>query len=67
MKKTPGFLGLTTFEVIDDPDKIVEIAEWASLSARELWMAGAMHSGDLKPLLDSLAAPFRAINIRTLW
>jgi len=66
MKRMPGFLGRTTYEVIDDPDGVVEIAEWASPSARELWMAGAIHSGELKTLLGSLATPFKAINIREL-
>jgi heme-degrading monooxygenase HmoA len=29
-----GFLGSTRYEVLDDPDTLVEIAEWESAEAR---------------------------------
>lgn len=29
-----GFLGSTRYEVLDDPDKLIEIADWESAEAR---------------------------------
>ena len=31
----PGFLGSTRYEVLDNPDILVEIADWESAEARE--------------------------------
>ena len=50
-----GFLGSTRYEVLDDPDLLVEIADWASAEA-----------GAYAPVLELLAAPFRATVIRQL-
>ena len=63
---TPGFLGSTRYEVFDDPDALVEIADWASAEVRAAAMQEAMASGAYAPLADLVAAPFRATVIQEL-
>jgi len=62
----PGFLGSTRYEVIDNPDILVEIADWESAEARAAHMQEAMASGVYAPLSELLAAPFRATVISQL-
>jgi quinol monooxygenase YgiN len=62
----PSFLGSTRYEVLDNPDILVEIAEWASAEVRATAMQQAMASGAYTPLEKLLAAPFRATVIRQL-
>jgi quinol monooxygenase YgiN len=62
----PGFLGSTRYEVLDNPDILVEIADWESAEVRAAAMQQAMDSGAYAPLVDMLAAPFRATVIRQL-
>lgn len=61
-----GFLGSTRYEVLDDPDVLVEIAEWDSAEARAAHMQESAATGAYEPLLELLAAPFRATVIRQL-
>jgi quinol monooxygenase YgiN len=61
-----GFLGSRRYEVLDDPDALVEIAEWESAKARADHMAEATATGIYAPLLALLAAPFRATVVRPL-
>jgi quinol monooxygenase YgiN len=61
-----GFLGSTRYEVLDNPDILVEIADWESAEARVAHMQEAMASGVYAPLGELLAAPFRATVIRQL-
>ena len=61
-----GFLGSTRFEVLDNPDILVEIADWESAEARAAHMQEAAATGVYAPLLELLAAPFRATVIRHL-
>jgi quinol monooxygenase YgiN len=61
-----GFLGSTRYEVLDDPDTLIEIAEWESAEARAAHMKEAAATGAYEPLLEMLAAPFRATVIRQL-
>ena len=61
-----GFLGSTRYEVLDNPDMLVEIADWESAEARVAHMQEAAASGVYAPLSDMLAAPFRATIIRLL-
>ena len=61
-----GFLGSMQFEVIDNPDILVEIADWASAEVRVTAMQQAMTDGAYAPLESLLAAPFRATVIRQL-
>jgi quinol monooxygenase YgiN len=62
----PGFLGSTRYEVLDDPNILVEIADWASAEVRAAAMQEAMDTGAYAPLSELLAAPFRATVIRQL-
>lgn len=62
----PGFLGSLQYEVIDNPDILVEIADWASAEVRAAAMQQAMADGAYSPLEEILAAPFRATVIRQL-
>ena len=62
----PGFLGSTCYEVLDNPDIVVEIADWESAEARAAAVQAAMASGAYAPLGELLAAPFRATVIRQL-
>ena len=62
----PGFLGSLQYEVIDNPDILVEIADWASTEVRATAMQQAMNDGAYAPLEELLAAPFRATVITQL-
>ena len=62
----PGFHGSTRYEVLDDPDVLVEIADWESAEARAAHMRHAADTGAYAPLLELLAAPFRVTVIRRL-
>jgi quinol monooxygenase YgiN len=62
----PGFLGSARYEVLDNPDALVEIAEWQSAEARAAHMQEAAVSGAYDPVIEMLAAPFRATVIRAL-
>ena len=61
-----GFLGSTRYTVLDDPDTLVEIADWESAEARVEHMEEAAASGVYAPLAELLAAPFRATVIQQL-
>jgi quinol monooxygenase YgiN len=62
----PGFLGSTRYEVLDDPDTLVEIADWESAEARVAHMEESAATGAYAPLIEMLAAPFRATVIKEL-
>ena len=62
----PGFLGSTRYEVLEDPDALVEIADWESAEARTTAMQAVMATGAYEPLSELLAVPFRATVIRRL-
>ena len=64
--RAPGFLGSTRYEVLDNPDILVEIADWVSAEVRAAHMQEAMATGAYAPLVELLAAPFRATVIRQL-
>ena len=61
-----GFLGSTRYEVLDNPDMLVEIADWESAEARLVHMDEAAATGAYAPLLEMLAAPIRATVVRQL-
>jgi quinol monooxygenase YgiN len=61
-----GFLGSTRYGLLDDPDVLVEIADWVSAEARDAHMKEAAITGAYAPLLELLAAPFRATVISQL-
>ena len=60
-----GWLGASLYAVVDEPNKLVEIAEWDSAEAVER----GIHSevmGTIAPVIDLLAEPFRATLIEAL-
>jgi quinol monooxygenase YgiN len=61
-----GFLGSTRYEVLDNPNILVEIADWTSAEVRAATMQEAMAAGAYAPLEELLAAPFRATVLRQL-
>ena len=61
-----GFLGSTRYEVLDNPDMLVEIADWESAEARLEHMQEAAATGAYTPVFELLSAPFRAMVIRQL-
>jgi quinol monooxygenase YgiN len=61
-----GFLGSTRYEVLDNPDMLIEIADWESAEARAAHMQESAATGAYAPLLEMLAAPFRVTIIRQL-
>ena len=52
--------------MLDDPDMLIEIAEWESAEAREAHMQESAATGAYAPLIDVLATPVRATVIRDL-
>lgn len=66
MKEAKGFLGMTRYEVIDNPDSLIEIAEWESPEARQTWLEQSMATGSLNSLMGTLGIPFKAITVRQL-
>jgi hypothetical protein len=61
-----GYLGSTRYEVVADPDSLVEIADWESAEAQAAAMKAVMATDAYEPLADLLAAPFRATIISLL-
>jgi quinol monooxygenase YgiN len=59
----PGFLGSTVYETLDSADGLVEIAEWESAEAQATAVQQAAASGVYAPVLELVAAPFRATRI----
>lgn len=62
----PGFLGSRRYEKLDDPDVLVEIADWVSAGAREAHMKDAAAAGTYAPLLELVAEPFRVAVLSAL-
>ena len=61
-----GFLGSRRFEVLDNPDMLIEIADWESVEAREAHMKEAAAKGIYAPLAQMLGAPFKVTLVRQL-
>lgn len=61
-----GFLGSSRYEVLDNPDMLIEIAEWDSVEARQAHMEESAATGAYAPLLELVAVPFRATVIKQL-
>jgi quinol monooxygenase YgiN len=62
----PGFLGSRRYEVLEDPEGLIEIADWESAEARATAVQAVMATGAYEPLSELLAVPFRATVIRQL-
>ncbi|WP_430645713.1 antibiotic biosynthesis monooxygenase [Agromyces sp. GXS1127] len=61
-----GFLGSTRYEVLDDPDLLVEIADWDSVEARMEHLEDAMATNAFGPLAELMAEPFRVTVVSPL-
>lgn len=55
-----GCLGSDFYEVVDDPDVLVEIAEWETAAARETVINDPATAEAMAPVFELLAAPFKA-------
>ncbi|GAB3260752.1 putative quinol monooxygenase [Nocardioides dilutus] len=55
-----GSLGGAFYEVLDDPDTLVEIADWETTEARDAVMRDPATAEAMAPLLELLAEPFKA-------
>jgi quinol monooxygenase YgiN len=58
--KESGSLGSTFYEVVDDPDALVEIADWETADARNAVMSDPATAEAMAPVLALLAGPFDA-------
>ena len=65
-ENAPGFLGFSRYEVIDDPDKLIEISEWETREARQIWLEKSTESGLLNRLVSTLKDSFNAVTVRQL-
>ena len=65
-KTAPGFLGYTMYEVIDEPDMLVEIADWETREARQAWLEASTETGLLNRLVKTLKHQFKAMTIQVL-
>jgi quinol monooxygenase YgiN len=61
-----GYHGSTYYESLDDPDVLIDIADWESAEARTTHLEKAMAAGTYGPVLELLAGPFRAAVIRRM-
>ena len=64
--RATGYLGSQRYAVVDNPDGLVEIAEWESAAARQAHMEEAAATGAYAPLMQALSAPPRATVISQL-
>jgi quinol monooxygenase YgiN len=64
--RPPQYHGSTYYESLDDPDMLIDIADWESPDARTAHLEKAMAAGTYADVLELLAAPFRATVIRAL-
>lgn len=61
-----GFLGSARFEALDNPDLLIEIADWESAEARAAHMQESAAANLYGPVIERLAAPIRVTVIREL-
>jgi len=61
-----AYLGSTRYAVVDDPDILVEIAEWATVEARLKHLDEAKATGAFATVFELLAGPPRATVLRDL-
>ena len=61
-----GFLGSTRYEVVDDPDSMIEIARWASVESRAAHIEESATTAVYAPLTELLATPPRVTVVRRL-
>lgn len=62
----PGFLGSKRYEAVDNPDLLIEIADWESAEARMSHMQESAATGVYEPVMAMLAKPIRVTVIKEL-
>jgi quinol monooxygenase YgiN len=62
--KAKGSLGSGFYEVVDDPDALVELADWETAAARDAVMSDPATAEAMAPVLALLDGPFRATVVR---
>jgi len=65
MRERSG-LDFALYEASDNPDMIVEIAEWETAEARQALVEEAVATGAFAPMMELLAKPPRATYLRQL-
>ena len=58
-----GFVGITSYNAVDDADTIIELAEWESVATHGAFRARAGETGLFEPLAAVSAGPPSAIYI----
>lgn len=61
-----GYLASTYYESLDDPDALIDIADWESPEARTEHLAAATAAGSYGPVFELVAEPARITVIRPL-
>jgi quinol monooxygenase YgiN len=64
--RPPQYHGSTYYESLDDPDMLIDLADWESPEARTAHLEEAMAAGTYADVLGLLAAPIRTTVIRAL-
>jgi quinol monooxygenase YgiN len=62
--KEKGSLGGGFYEVVDDPDALVEIADWETAASRDAVMSDPATAVAMAPVLALLAGPFKAMVVQ---
>jgi quinol monooxygenase YgiN len=62
--KEKGSLSSGFYEAVDDPDTLVEIADWETAAARDAVMGDPATAEAMAPVLALLAGPFKATVVR---
>ena len=65
-KNAPGFVGFERYEVMDDPEKLIEIVEWETREARQAWLESATESGLLNHVVATLKNSYTAVTVSRL-
>lgn len=60
---TPGFLGSTVYEGLDNSDILLEIAQWETPEAQAAAVQAATMQGLYGPVLELVAAPIKVMRI----
>lgn len=65
-KDAPGLAGYELYEMMDDPDKLIEIVEWETREARQAWLEQITASGVLSRVVGTLRRSYDAVTVRRL-
>ena len=65
-ERPAGYHGSAFHESLDDPDLLIDIADWESAEARMAHLAAASAAGTYAPVMELLAGPVRATVVRRL-